>query len=208
MIEECPTPKTLAGCPSWSLTSSTGLRDQPDSRRLLPCSSSHLSKRCSVTQLCPTLWDPMGCSPPGSSVHGILQARILEWVPALTPDFPDPGIEPASLLSPALTGGFFTTSATWEAPYSSCSLLSWSRLPPPSCPHSCHHALVLLTSFQSYELILQGAQLPCALLTPLSPLKNHSIPLLDSILLPQCRECTSLTGHVILCFNNACASLS
>ena len=32
-----------------------------------------------VAQLCLTLWDPMGCSPPGSSVHGILQARILEW---------------------------------------------------------------------------------------------------------------------------------
>ena len=33
-----------------------------------------------ATQLCPTLWDPVNCSPPGSSVHGILQARILEWV--------------------------------------------------------------------------------------------------------------------------------
>ena len=33
-----------------------------------------------VSQLCPTLCDPMDCSPPGSSVHGILQARILEWV--------------------------------------------------------------------------------------------------------------------------------
>ena len=31
-------------------------------------------------QSCPTLWDPMGYSPPGPSVHGILQARILEWV--------------------------------------------------------------------------------------------------------------------------------
>ena len=31
-------------------------------------------------QSCPTLCDPMGCSPPGSSVHGILQPRILEWV--------------------------------------------------------------------------------------------------------------------------------
>ena len=31
-------------------------------------------------QLCPTLCDPMDCSPPGSSVHGILQARTLEWV--------------------------------------------------------------------------------------------------------------------------------
>ena len=33
-----------------------------------------------VTQFCPTLCDPMNYSPPGSSVHGILQARILEWV--------------------------------------------------------------------------------------------------------------------------------
>ena len=33
-----------------------------------------------VSQSCPTLCDPMDCSPPGSSIHGILQARILEWV--------------------------------------------------------------------------------------------------------------------------------
>ena len=33
-----------------------------------------------VAQSCPLLWDPMDCSPPGSSVHGIFQARILEWV--------------------------------------------------------------------------------------------------------------------------------
>ena len=33
-----------------------------------------------VAQLCPTLCDPMDCSPPGSSVHGIFQARVLEWV--------------------------------------------------------------------------------------------------------------------------------
>ena len=32
-----------------------------------------------VTQLCPTLSDPMDCSPPGSSAHGIFQARVLEW---------------------------------------------------------------------------------------------------------------------------------
>ena len=35
---------------------------------------------CLVTQLCPTLCDPMDCSPLGSSVHRILQAVILEWV--------------------------------------------------------------------------------------------------------------------------------
>ena len=35
---------------------------------------------CSVAQSCPTLCDPKNCSPPGSSVHGIVQARILEWI--------------------------------------------------------------------------------------------------------------------------------
>ena len=33
-----------------------------------------------LLQSCPTLCNPMDCSPPGSSVHGILQARILEWI--------------------------------------------------------------------------------------------------------------------------------
>ena len=33
-----------------------------------------------VTQLCLTLYNPTDCSPPGTSIHGILQARILEWV--------------------------------------------------------------------------------------------------------------------------------
>ena len=36
--------------------------------------------RVKLLQSCPTLCNPMNCSPPGSSVHGILQARILEWV--------------------------------------------------------------------------------------------------------------------------------
>ena len=35
---------------------------------------------CSVTKLCLTLCDPMDSSPPGSSVHGILEGRILDWV--------------------------------------------------------------------------------------------------------------------------------
>ena len=62
-------------------------------------------------QLCPTLCDPMDCSPPGSSVHGFLQARIL-MVPCPPPgNLLNPGIGPASLLSPTLAGGFFTTRA-------------------------------------------------------------------------------------------------
>ena len=51
----------------------------------------------------------------GSSVHGILQARILEWVAHPPPgDVPNPGIKPASPVSPALADRFFTTSTTWE----------------------------------------------------------------------------------------------
>ena len=74
--------------------------------------------------MCPVTWsrlplrDPMDCSLPSCSVHGIFQARILEWVPCAPPgDLPEPGIKPTSLASPTLAGGFFTTSATWEAPY-------------------------------------------------------------------------------------------
>ena len=44
-----------------------------------------------------TLCDPMDCGPPGSSVHGILQARILEWVAvSFSRGSPDPGMEPGS----------------------------------------------------------------------------------------------------------------
>ena len=69
-----------------------------------------------LLQPCPTLCDPMDCSPPCSSAHGILQARILEWVVISSPgDIPDPGMEPVSLMSPALALGFFTTRTTWEA---------------------------------------------------------------------------------------------
>ena len=52
----------------------------------------------SVTHSCLTLCDPMDCSPPGSSVHGALQARILECVTFLSPgDLPDAGVKPGSL---------------------------------------------------------------------------------------------------------------
>ena len=50
-----------------------------------------------VTQSCPTLCDPMDCSLPGSTIHGIFQARILEWVAiSFSRRSSDPGIEPGS----------------------------------------------------------------------------------------------------------------
>ena len=53
-------------------------------------------------------WRGLPCPPPG--------------------DLPDPGIEPTSVMSPALADGFFTTSATWEAWLRSTGLQSWTRL--------------------------------------------------------------------------------
>ena len=68
---------------------------------LLNCFSASvemIKEKVLVTQLCPTLCDPMDCSPPGSTVHGIFQARIMEWVtipfsggsspPGIKPMFP------------------------------------------------------------------------------------------------------------------------
>ena len=70
---------------------------------LLSC-SSHV-------QFC----DPMDHSPPGSFVQGILRARILEWVTMPSSrDLSNPRVEPSSLASPALAGGFLTTSPSWE----------------------------------------------------------------------------------------------
>ena len=59
------------------------------------------------------LCDPMNRSLQGSSVHGILQARILNGLPLPSPgDLPNPGMEPAGIASPALEGRLFTTRAT------------------------------------------------------------------------------------------------
>ena len=68
-------------------------------------------------QWCLTLCDPMNCRLPGSSVPGILQARILSGLPCPpSEDLPHPGIEYMSLKSPA--GSFFTTSAAGKPPVS------------------------------------------------------------------------------------------
>ena len=67
-------------------------------------------------QLCSTLCNPTDCNLPGSSVYGILQAKLLEWVAIPSSrGSSDPGIESMSFISPALADRFFTPSATWEA---------------------------------------------------------------------------------------------
>ena len=82
----------------------------------------------------------MDCSLPGSSVHGVSQARMLEGLPCPYPgDLSNPGIETVSLLSPTLAGVFFTTSATWEAR-------------PPGKPH--YLMLLLLSRFSRVRLCM------------------------------------------------------
>ena len=67
----------------------------------------------------------MNCSPPGSSVHGILQQEYWSGVQCPPPgELPNPGIKHKSPASPALAGGFLTTSTTWEAPYVPITMLN------------------------------------------------------------------------------------
>ena len=80
--------KSLQSCPTlWPhRRQPTRLRRPWDSPGKNTGVGSHFLLQCmkvksesEVAQSCPTLIDPMDCSPPGSSVHGILQARVLEW---------------------------------------------------------------------------------------------------------------------------------
>ena len=70
-------------------------------------------------QLCLTLCNPVDCIPPGSSVHGILRARILEWVAMPSSrGSSDAGIEPVSLTSPALWVDSLPPAPPWKPTYS------------------------------------------------------------------------------------------
>ena len=83
-----------------------------------------------LLQSSPTLCNPMDCSPPSSSVHGISQAKLLEWVAMLSSRGSSPPRDRIRvLLSPILAGRFFTTSATWEAQGPGMPVLNGSRKP-------------------------------------------------------------------------------
>ena len=99
-------------------------------------SLGQMSKLCPVcAQSCSPLCDPMDCSPPGSSVHGISRQEYWSGLPFPPPgDLPDSGIEPTS---PALAGRFFTTEPhgkpmnVYEAllkPWNTPLLYTWTSL--------------------------------------------------------------------------------
>ena len=75
--------KSLQSCHRWQPTRLPRPWDSPGKNTGVGC---HFLLQCmkvksesEVARSCPTLSDPMDCSPPGSSIHGILQARVLEW---------------------------------------------------------------------------------------------------------------------------------
>ena len=75
-----------------------------------------------LLQSCPTLCNPIVCGPPGSSVHGILQARMLGWVVIpFSRDLPDPGMDAGS---PALQA-----DSTTEPPGKSYTGVGWTLNP-------------------------------------------------------------------------------
>ena len=75
-VRLCATPPTVAhqAPPPWD---SPGKNTGVGCHFLLQCMKVKSERE--VAQSCPTLRDPMGCSLPGASVHGIFQARVLEW---------------------------------------------------------------------------------------------------------------------------------
>ena len=81
-----------------------------------PCVHAHW------LQSCLTLCDPMGYNPPDSSVHGILEARILEWV--ASPSSKRSSQPQDWTYLSCITGKFFTYWATWEAPKQPCAHLN------------------------------------------------------------------------------------
>ena len=77
----------------------------------------------SVCSAVSRFWDPMDYSPPGSSVHGIFQARIPEWdTISFSGNLPNPRIEPTSLAFPEIAGGFFTAVPPRETYMCLCTL--------------------------------------------------------------------------------------
>ena len=79
-----------------------------------------------LLQLCPTLCDSMDCSPPGSSVYGILQARIWEWVAMPSSrESSWPRDRTHVFMSPALVGGFPTTEEPGKSYVGSFCWIMW-----------------------------------------------------------------------------------
>ena len=146
-----------------------------------------------VAQLCPTLCDPMDCNLPGFSIHGILQARILEWV---TISFSRGSSWPRDWTRASSIGGRrFNLWATREAPTTYKVMSKWSivrnvvlsvvnKLTYTSVQFSCS---VMSDPLQPHEL--QHARPPCPSSTPgvypnSCPSSRYCHPIISSSVIP------------------------
>ena len=135
---------------------------------------------CLVTKSCPTVCDPMDCSLPGSSIHGILQARILEWVAtafsrgsgdhSLLRGFSRPRGE--TWVS-RVADRFFTIWATRETPELPCTPFSPLFLESPNRPQAFPCWWALLRLQRPLLIRLCGPTLPLAVSIP-TPLQHIS----------------------------------
>ena len=89
--------------------------------------SWHAWSEVNVTQSCPTLWDPLDCSLQTSSVHGIFQARVLEWVAI---SFSRGSSRPRDQTQVSCTAGrYFTVWATSDNIKLKKIFMTWQMLP-------------------------------------------------------------------------------
>ena len=115
---------------------------------------------CLAAQLCLTLCDPLDCSPPGSSVHGISQARILEWVAVSSSGSFWPRDRTCISCVSCIAGRFFTCWAIGEAPRGDQGLLyNWIQFSiEPTLLHYCFFWLFLQpegTRLERFRIFIQ-----------------------------------------------------
>ena len=92
------------------------LKSEKNHKVVCVCVCAHVRVHAQSLQLCLTLFNPQTVVHQASLSMGFSRQEYWSGLSCPSPgDLPGPGMEPASLMSPVLAGGFFTTSATWEA---------------------------------------------------------------------------------------------
>ena len=142
-----------------------------------------------MPQSCPTLCNAMVCSPPGSSVHGFPRKEYWSGLPFPSPgDLLNPGMEPTSLVSPALAGGFLTTGATCSSQMLPAPQHTQPTLPIHTLTHYNHPQSVADNTVHSWGRSFHGYQCVKTCIHRHSIIQNSSAtlksPALLSFILP------------------------
>ena len=151
-----------------------------------------------VTQSCPTLSDPLDCSLPGSSVHGIFQARVLEWgaiaFSALLGIYPDKTMMKNVTCTPTLIETLFTITKTWK------NLNTYWQM---NGERRCKHGTQWNIQFSSVQSLSPVQSLSCVWLfvTPWIVARQDSLSITNSQNLLKLMSIESVmpSSHLILC---------